>query len=56
MKSECETCQAPLAQDGEAYICSFECTFCATCTEDVHKHTCPNCQGELHKRPPRKIT
>ncbi|MFP6757106.1 MAG: DUF1272 domain-containing protein [Alphaproteobacteria bacterium] len=37
----------------EAYICSYECTFCASCTHAV-KATCPNCQGELMRRPRRR--
>jgi hypothetical protein len=32
MKSECEKCDAPLPLDAaDARICSYECTFCATC-------------------------
>ena len=53
MKKQCETCQAPTALEGNAYICSFECTFCQPCTEQTHKHICPNCSGELVKRPTR---
>jgi hypothetical protein len=34
-------------------ICSFECTFCDTCARDVLKVTCPNCGGELVRRPMR---
>ncbi|WP_083939149.1 DUF1272 domain-containing protein [Deinococcus apachensis] len=52
MKSACERCSVPLPADGEATICSFECTFCPTCTELMH-HTCPNCGGELVQRPRR---
>jgi len=54
MKPNCETCDGALANDGEAHICSFECTFCDSCTTDTHKHTCPNCGGELVRRPKRK--
>jgi hypothetical protein len=28
MRAACERCGAGLAADGEAYICSHECTFC----------------------------
>ena len=52
MKSACEKCGASLALDGTAYICSFECTFCETCTEAM-ACTCPNCSGELLRRPSR---
>jgi len=53
MKTACETCQAPLAAEGVAYICSYECTFCKTCTERVHQGRCPNCGGALMTRPTR---
>ncbi len=33
MRSVCERCDAPLAADGDARICSYECTFCVACTE-----------------------
>ena len=52
MRTACERCGAPLALDGEAFICSFECTWCATCTEAM-EHVCPNCNGELVRRPKR---
>jgi hypothetical protein len=34
-------------------ICTFECTFCAGCAEAVFGGTCPNCSGELVRRPVR---
>ena len=52
MKATCEQCESDLAQDGEAYICSYECTFCAACTEAM-EHKCPNCSGVLERRPRR---
>ncbi|HEY6250025.1 MAG TPA: DUF1272 domain-containing protein [Candidatus Angelobacter sp.] len=52
MKSRCEKCRCMLRARGEAYICSFECTFCPTCASEMH-HVCPNCQGELIRRPRR---
>ena len=52
MRGECERCGAALADLGIAFICSYECTFCATCASDVD-HVCPNCGGELVARPPR---
>lgn len=52
MRRQCETCQKPLEPDGPAFICSYECTFCAACA-DTHKHVCPNCAGELVTRPRR---
>jgi len=52
MRTECERCGAALAPDGDALICSFECTFCTTCGEAM-EHVCPNCGGELVARPRR---
>ncbi|MFQ6022305.1 MAG: DUF1272 domain-containing protein [Acidiferrobacterales bacterium] len=54
MCSTCEKCQATLAPDGDAYICSYECTFCPGCT-DAMRHICPNCDGEPRQRP-RRLT
>ncbi len=53
MKVRCMHCERPLAADSEAYICSFECTFCRECTDNCKKE-CPNCGGELVARPKRK--
>jgi hypothetical protein len=53
MRDKCERCERPLAMDsGEAHICSFECTFCAPCS-DAMGGLCPNCGGELRQRPRR---
>jgi uncharacterized protein len=54
MKSKCERCEAELPQQSlDAMICSFECTFCRVCTEDALQDRCPNCGGELTRRPAR---
>ena len=50
-KLECEKCHAALPLSAEAYACSFQCTFCPTCTDGYHK-VCPNCGGDLEKRSP----
>jgi len=50
MKKECEKCGRPLAAEGEAYICTYECTFCGDCSASL-KAICPNCGGELVRRP-----
>lgn len=52
MRPQCEKCSTPVATDGEAFICSYECTFCPTCTTAM-KGQCPNCGGELVRRPRR---
>ena len=52
MRPTCERCGKPVSSDGPAFICSFECTFCETCTASLDG-VCPNCQGELVRRPRR---
>ena len=54
LRPNCECCNTDLAGDAnDAYICSFECTFCARCTSEKLRAVCPNCGGELLRRPPR---
>jgi organic hydroperoxide reductase OsmC/OhrA len=55
MRPTCECCGRDLPPDStEALICSFECTFCAACAADrLDGHRCPNCAGELVRRPIR---
>ncbi|MBI1730663.1 DUF1272 domain-containing protein [Candidatus Acetothermia bacterium] len=53
MRSTCERCKRSLKQDGNALICSYECTFCPACSDEM-KNICPNCRGELLRRPKRK--
>ncbi len=52
MRAQCERCGAGLEDGGPAVICSYECTFCATCGVQL-SHVCPNCGGELVPRPRR---
>ncbi|MDQ6846845.1 MAG: DUF1272 domain-containing protein [Candidatus Dormibacteraeota bacterium] len=52
MRASCERCSATLSPDGDAAICSYECTFCPRCARDM-SHVCPNCAGELVPRPRR---
>ncbi|MDF1847070.1 MAG: DUF1272 domain-containing protein [Parvibaculaceae bacterium] len=54
MKENCEKCEAPTPKSGEACICSFECTFCVPCSDDMDR-VCPNCGGELTPRPKRTL-
>jgi steroid delta-isomerase-like uncharacterized protein len=53
MRAKCERCDGTLELDAEAYVCSYECTFCPGCSAGM-AHTCPNCGGELLRRPRRK--
>jgi hypothetical protein len=53
MRARCERCETPLPPESEsAHICSYECTFCGPCTEAMQGR-CPNCGGELVRRPRR---
>lgn len=50
----CEHCEKDLPNEStEAMICTFECTFCKTCAEDIFKNVCPNCSGGFTPRPIR---
>lgn len=54
LRPNCECCNRDLPpQSSDAFICSFECTFCRTCADQVLKGVCPNCGGELVARPRR---
>lgn len=53
MRPDCERCGTDLpASAPGAFICSFECTFCAPCAEALDDR-CPNCGGDLTDRPTR---
>jgi uncharacterized protein len=50
----CEHCTKPLPPNStEAMICSFECTFCKSCVDDILSNVCPNCGGGFSARPHR---
>jgi hypothetical protein len=54
LRPNCERCDRDLPPDSsEAMICSFECTFCADCVAGPLEQRCPNCGGELTRRPRR---
>ncbi|MBV9269518.1 MAG: DUF1272 domain-containing protein [Candidatus Eremiobacteraeota bacterium] len=52
MRAQCERCSAALYDEGDAWICSHECTFCTDCAAMMND-VCPNCSGELVRRPRR---
>jgi len=52
MRGVCERCGVELAPAGDAVICSHECTFCPACAAEL-RYVCPNCGGELVRRPRR---
>jgi hypothetical protein len=54
LRPTCEHCNKALPPDAkDAMICSFECTFCAVCVEQILSNVCPNCAGGLTPRPIR---
>ncbi|PCR79797.1 hypothetical protein CQA78_11215 [Klebsiella pneumoniae] len=51
LRPNCECCDKDLPPDSpEAFICSFECTFCRDCMTTRLNGHCPNCGGELVRR------
>ncbi|MSQ19327.1 MAG: DUF1272 domain-containing protein [Betaproteobacteria bacterium] len=57
LRPNCERCNVDLPPDSRsARMCSFECTFCTTCAEGELQGICPNCGGELVRRPIRPAT
>ena len=54
IRPNCELCDRDLPPDAaDARICSYECTFCAACVEEVLHDVCPNCGGGFQPRPIR---
>jgi uncharacterized protein len=54
LRPSCECCDTDLPPtSSEAFICTFECTFCAACAGSKLGFKCPNCGGELVRRPSR---
>jgi hypothetical protein len=57
LRPTCEHCNTALQPTSrEARICTYECTFCATCVENVLDNVCPNCGGGFVARPIRPAT
>jgi len=54
LRPNCENCDRDLPpESGDAMICTFECTFCRQCADEVLQGVCPNCGGNLESRPVR---
>lgn len=54
LRPSCEHCDKPLPPDArDAMICTFECTFCTSCAQDLFENVCPNCGGGFQTRPVR---
>ncbi|MEH6473634.1 MAG: DUF1272 domain-containing protein [Halopseudomonas sp.] len=56
-RPNCESCDQDLPPDStQALICSYECTFCKNCVEQLLENVCPNCGGGFSPRPIRPQT
>jgi hypothetical protein len=54
LRPTCENCNKALPPDSpDARICTYECTFCATCVDMLLENVCPNCGGGFVPRPIR---
>ena len=57
LRPNCEVCDRDLPPAStDARICSYECTYCKDCAEQVLNNVCPNCGGGLVARPIRPKT
>lgn len=57
LRPTCENCNKPLPPNStEARICSYECTFCASCVDTILENVCSNCGGGFVPRPIRPST
>jgi hypothetical protein len=54
LRPNCELCDKDLPADAaDARICTYECTFCAACVDEILHNVCPNCGGGFEARPIR---
>ncbi len=54
LRPNCECCDRDLdPASPDVFICTYECTWCRECAENVLRGVCPNCGGELVRRPVR---
>lgn len=54
LRPNCECCDVDLPPSANnAYICTFECTFCHDCVTNILNNICPNCSGNFVSRPIR---
>lgn len=54
LRPNCEYCDRDLPIDAsDARICTYECTFCADCVDNILFNVCPNCGGGFVQRPIR---
>jgi hypothetical protein len=56
LRPNCEWCDCDLPPASpQARICSYECTYCATCVDEVLHNVCPTCGGGFVPRPIRPV-
>ncbi|MDC8759892.1 DUF1272 domain-containing protein [Janthinobacterium fluminis] len=54
LRPNCEHCNKDLPPAApDARICTYECTFCASCVDGLLQNVCPNCGGGFVARPVR---
>jgi hypothetical protein len=57
LRPNCELCDKDLSPTAaDARICSYECTYCADCVDNVLHNVCPTCGGGFTPRPIRPQT
>ena len=56
LRPNCELCDCDLPPEAtNARICTYECTFCAGCVDDVLNNVCPICVVGFVPRPMRPL-
>ena len=54
LRPNCEWCDRDLPPESlDARICSYECTYCASCVDGILQNVCPTCGGGFAPRPIR---
>ena len=54
LRPNCELCDRDLPPHSpDARICTFECTYCVDCVENILHDVCPTCGGNFVPRPIR---
>lgn len=57
LRPNCELCDKDLPPDSaSARICTYECTYCADCVDNILHNVCPTCGGGFVPRPIRPVT